>query len=1009
MHKAVCQSAFLSRARACACWAVLAAILALVGPTTAHGQVVFKDANLKAAVVARLGVVDPTPADMLRLSSLYAVSLGIADLTGLEYAANLTFVDAQDNQIVDISPLAELNGLTHLFLSNNQIADISACAGLANLTLLDLENNQVTSLAPLTGLTRMTHLYLLGNPLDRTAYCQDLQAMEAGNPGITLAFSPNANPPGGVSASDGTYADRIRVMWEPLCAGPSVVTFMYRVSRSTSLEGDKQAVSEWSAETSFDDTSLAPCVHYYYWVESRISKAFSLPDEGWPVEPNVILTVSSGGHGSAAGSGDYECGSTVSIAAVPDVDYHFVNWTASGTVTVADAASANTTVTVNGDAAVTAVFAENTDLQVDTLRVLEGNVTSGSAVLRGRITGDWRQSNCVFYFGVFKKTSGSPQGLYTEERTVKTVEGQADFTQVLKGLEPECTYVYRAYASNAYESAEGETMEFTTKPLSPLDVLYVDDDAINDPGPHDVAVSDPQEDGSQAHPFDSIQKAIDAAREHVKVLVSDGRYTECLDFRGKHLDVNGFELSNQAQTALPIIDAMDQGVVVTFDQGEGAECRLSGFVLTRGLGDRAGAIECVGSSPTIQHCLIVGNRCAETQTSLESPRGAIYCEDSDSLFENCTIADNYGGKDGSGICMTNCNIVLSHAIVWGNAPAQIRVVSGKAPVVVTSCTDEDPLFALPGYWTDAQDVTLGAVEPGDPGAIWLEGDYHVRSLHGRYDRFAGDWAFDDVTSDCIDLGDVSRSTGHETAPHGDRVNAGAYGGSWMASRTGKFVFVAISDPNFSGRMSKYEVTNAQYCQYLNAALAHGSIVVSDNRVYDASDTSRSQLYFKAAAASSYSQIIHVEGAFEVRARDGLNMSNHPVVDVSWYGATAFAAAHGFRLPTSMEWQAVADYDGSYAYGCGTIIDPNRANFDTANPMGLSKPPYTSPVGYYPSFGYGLCDLAGNVWEWTSSKTGRFNLLHGGGWRDVDVFCTVASQSGYNPGYALPSVGFRVCR
>ncbi|NQV32485.1 MAG: SUMF1/EgtB/PvdO family nonheme iron enzyme [Phycisphaeraceae bacterium] len=553
------------------------------------------------------------------------------------------------------------------------------------------------------------------------------------------------------------------------------------------------------------------------------------------------------------------------------------------------------------------------------------------------------------------------------------------------------------------------TMEVAAEPLSPLDILYVDDDGINDPGPNDLTVSDVDEDGSQAHPFDSIQEAIDAAREHVTVLVSDGRYTECLDFGGKSLDVSGFEPSDQAMSQYPIIDAMDQGVVVTFDQGEGAESRLSGFVLTRGLGDRAGAIACIDSSPTIRNCLVVGNRCADGQGTIEPGQGAIYCENSNSLFENCTIADNYGGKNGSGISVKDCHIVLSHSIVWGNAPEQIQVVSGNEPVVLSSCLDEDPLFALPGYWTDAKASSLVATDPYDPSAIWLEGDYHVLSLHGRYDRFAEAWAYDELTSDCIDLGDASLSVGYETAPHGDRVNAGAYGGSWMASRTGKLILVAIADPNFEGEMSKYEITNAQYRQYLNHALAESSISVYENRVYSSGDASHSRPYLDTFAASSGSQISFSEGAFEVTAQDGYNMSHHPVVEVSWYGATAFAKAHGYRLPTSQEWQAVADYDGSYAYGCGTTIDANTANFDHANPSGLPRAPYTSPVGYYPASGYGLCDLAGNVWEWTSSISGRFRLLHGGSWRDSGFFCTVDSRSGFNPAYTLSSTGFRLCR
>jgi probable HAF family extracellular repeat protein len=55
-------------------------------------------------------------------------------------------------------------------------------------------------------------------------------------------------------------------------------------------------------------------------------------------------------------------------------------------------------------------------------------------------------------------------------------------------------------------------------------ILYVDDDAPNDPGPGDPSISDPLEDGSKAHPFDAIQEAIDAALCRDTVIVLDGTY-----------------------------------------------------------------------------------------------------------------------------------------------------------------------------------------------------------------------------------------------------------------------------------------------------------------------------------------------------------------------------------------------------------------------------------------------------------------------------------------------------
>jgi formylglycine-generating enzyme required for sulfatase activity len=227
-------------------------------------------------------------------------------------------------------------------------------------------------------------------------------------------------------------------------------------------------------------------------------------------------------------------------------------------------------------------------------------------------------------------------------------------------------------------------------------------------------------------------------------------------------------------------------------------------------------------------------------------------------------------------------------------------------------------------------------------------------------------------------------------------------------------------------MSRYETTNAQYCQFLNAALASGDIYVSSNIVYGASGSNIGgdfvgQVYCETFASDSYSQIVYSGGSFSVRTRDGLDtngqpavydMNDHPVVMVTWYGATAFCNYYGYQLPTEWEWQAVADYDGSYTYGCGTTIDHNKANYDLANPLGLSSPPYTSLVNHYPSYGYGMNDMAGGVWEWTSSLWDPqydYRVLRGGSLASNGNVCMVSSRIFNNPYGTATFSGFRVCR
>ena len=128
--------------------------------------VAIPDANLRAAIEAALGkdsVVPITQAEMAMLDSLNANDAGISDLTGLEFAVNLTYLSLNDNDINDISALSSLINLERLWLSNNGIEDISALAKLTRLTELWLWNNRIEDLSALSSLTGLTRLSLGSN------------------------------------------------------------------------------------------------------------------------------------------------------------------------------------------------------------------------------------------------------------------------------------------------------------------------------------------------------------------------------------------------------------------------------------------------------------------------------------------------------------------------------------------------------------------------------------------------------------------------------------------------------------------------------------------------------------------------------------------------------------------------------------------------------------------------------------------------------------------------------
>jgi formylglycine-generating enzyme required for sulfatase activity len=171
-------------------------------------------------------------------------------------------------------------------------------------------------------------------------------------------------------------------------------------------------------------------------------------------------------------------------------------------------------------------------------------------------------------------------------------------------------------------------------------------------------------------------------------------------------------------------------------------------------------------------------------------------------------------------------------------------------------------------------------------------------------------------------------------------------------------------------MSRYEITHAEFVRFLNAVKREGS---------------QEKPWFETKAEDADSHIVGSTGNFQVEA----GYENHPMIRISWYGATAYAewlseqTGQEYRLPTEAEWEYAARAgtetsrywgnapDGACRYANvhdNTSKEENGFSWTNHNCTdGYAK---TAPVGRFEPNAFGLFDMLGNVWEWTCSEYER---------------------------------------
>lgn len=265
---------------------------------------------------------------------------------------------------------------------------------------------------------------------------------------------------------------------------------------------------------------------------------------------------------------------------------------------------------------------------------------------------------------------------------------------------------------------------------------------------------------------------------------------------------------------------------------------------------------------------------------------------------------------------------------------------------------------------------------------------------------------------------------------------GIASGGWALIPAGEFLSGQFNHPAaipYNYEIMITDVTNEQYARFLNEAVLQQAARVEVDAVlgYYPGDVFRQGRHEQPIEPGDHAYIPLSDGALRLEF-DGKTFSpkaswaDHPMTMVSWFGARAYCAYYGWRLPTELEWEKAARGTDGRPFPWGETISRQNANLiSSRDPFEDMSGPgsRTTPVGFYngkqydgyqtidsPS-PYGLYDMAGNVWQWTGDiyPNQHYRYLRGGSKDNYENNLRVWARNSATPEYVSPAAGFRCAR